>query len=247
VSLVADIYEIKDGVFAITEYLQENAISVSSFLITGKSPAIIETGTPYLADGFMRMIGDLVPPEKISHILITHEHLDHLGGLPEYISEAYNANIIVHNFLRVQLGFMGVVRGIIPVGGGETISLGDHTLEVVYAPVETTGTVSYLLMPEGILFSGDYFGQLGERKLTEGSVPATERLVHDITVLHEGLGLSGDGIKKYFTPLRKKIQILAPSHGTIIRDNANEVFDKVLSTRLDYREGLAAIRRLIGK
>jgi flavorubredoxin len=245
---MADIYEIKDGIFAITEFLPENAISVSSFLITGKSPTLIETGTPYLAGGFMRMISDLVPPEKVSHILITHEHLDHLGGLPEYISEAYNASVVIHNFLRVQLGFMGVVRGIIPVAGGETMHIGDHTMEVIYAPVETTGTVSYLLMPEGILFSGDYFGQLGEKKLLEGSAPTTERLVHDITILHEGLGLDGDAIKKYFSPLRKKkIQILAPSHGSIMKENASDVFEKVLNTKLDYREGLAAIRKLIGK
>ena len=245
---MVDIYEIKDGIFALTEYLPENVISVSSFLITGSVPTIIETGTPYLANGFMRMISDLVPPEKVSNILITHEHLDHLGGLPEYLSEAYNSNVVIHNFLRVQLGFMGVVRGIIPVSGGETIRIGDRTLEVIYAPVETTGTVSYLLMPEGILFSGDYFGQLGEKKLTEGSGPSTEKLVHDITILHEGLGLSGDAMKKYFSPLRKKkIQILAPSHGSVIRDNANEVFDRVLNTRLDYREGLAAIRKMIGR
>jgi flavorubredoxin len=245
---MVDIYEIKDGIFALTEYLPENVISVSSFLITGSVPTIIETGTPYLASSFMRMISDLVPPEKISNILITHEHLDHLGGLPEYLSEAYNSNVIVHNFLRVQLGFMGVVRGIIPVGGGEAIRIGDRTLEVIYAPVETTGTVSYLLKPEGILFSGDYFGQLGEKRLTQGTGSSPERLVHDIAILHGGLGLNAQSLKKYLSPLRtKNIQIIAPSHGSVIKDNAGEVFDKVLNAKPDYSEGLTILRKLTGR
>ncbi|WXG44299.1 MAG: MBL fold metallo-hydrolase [Promethearchaeati archaeon SRVP18_Atabeyarchaeia-1] len=242
---MVDIYEIADGVFGLTEYLPENSISVSSFLIAGKAPVLIETGTPYLANGFLRLIGDMVSLESTSHIMITHEHLDHLGGLPEYVSEAYNASVVAHNFLKVQLGFMGVVRGITPVNGGETIPLGSRRMEVIYAPIETTGTVVYLLQPDGILFSGDYFGQLGQKKAAQAAGSPTERLVHDIMVLHEGLGYSKENIKKYLAPLGKKnIKMIAPSHGSLIKDNVDEVIDRVVKTRLDSRGTPAMQKRM---
>jgi flavorubredoxin len=245
---MVDITEIKNGVFALTEYLPENIISVSSFLITGKTPAIIETGTPYLADGFLHAISDMVAPETISNIFITHEHLDHFGGLPEYVAEAYNASVVLHNFLKVQIGFMGVVKGIIPVNGGETIPIGDRKIEVIYAPVETTGTVIYLLKPEGILFTGDYFGQLGDRRFTPKEGVTTEKFVRDILVLHEGLGFDGDNIKKFLAPIRKKeFSIIAPSHGCMIMEDVDEIFNKVVNAKLDYREGISALRRIVGR
>jgi flavorubredoxin len=245
---MVEITEIKNGVFALTEYLPENMVSVTSFLITGKTPALIETGTPYLANGFLRAISDMVPPETISYILVTHEHLDHFGGLPEYVAEAYNASVVVHSFLKVQIGFMGVVRGVISVSGGETIPLGDRRIEVIYAPIETTGTVVYLLKPDGILFSGDYFGQLGDRRFTPKEGSTTEKLVRDIITLHEGLGLNAENIKRHLAPIRKKeFDIIAPSHGSMIRDDVDEVFNKVVNATLDYREGIKTLRRILGR
>jgi flavorubredoxin len=245
---MVDIVEIRKGVFALTEYLPENAISVSSFLVTGKAPALIETGTPYLADGFLRAISDMVTLETVSNIFVTHEHLDHFGGLPEYIAEAYNANVVLHNFLKVQAGFIGVVRGIIPVSGGETIPIGDRKIEVIYAPIETTGTVIYLLKPDGILFTGDYFGQLGDRRFKPKGGLTTEKLVRDIVILHEGLGFDGDNIRKFLAPIKKKeFDIIAPSHGSIIKEDVDEVFSKVVNAKLDYREGINTLRRIVGR
>jgi flavorubredoxin len=228
------IYEIGEGIFALTEYLPENSISVSSFLIMGDTPAIIETGTSYVANGFLRTLSDVIAPERISHVLVTHEHLDHIGGLPDYISEAYNAVVYAHKYIMVQLGFMGVVRGTIPISGGETISMGNRKIEVIYAPIETTGTVLYLVQPDGILFSGDYFGQLSEKKWTLYPEQSADDLVRDIARLHRGLGYTGESVRKYLQPLKKrKIRTIAPSHGSLIRENVDEVFDKVMTAKLD--------------
>jgi flavorubredoxin len=227
------IYEIEDGIFALTEYLPENSISVSSFLIMGDTPAIIETGTSYVANGFLHTLSDVVDPEKVSYVLVTHEHLDHIGGLPDYVSEAYNAVVFAHRFLRVQLGFMGVVRGVIPVSGGETISMGNRRIEVIYAPIETTGTVVYLVQPDGILFSGDYFGQLSEKKWTLYPEGSSDELIREITKLHKGLGYTQEAVRKYLQPLKRlKIRTIAPSHGSIIKENIDEVFDRVINAKL---------------
>lgn len=245
---MVEIREIKDNIFALTEYMPENGISVSSFLIMGKVPVLVETGTPYLANGFLHAVSDMVPLETVSHIFVTHEHLDHFGGLPEYVSEAYNASVVAHSFLRVQLGFMGVVKGVISVNGGETIPIGDRRIEVIYTPIETTGTVIFLLKPDGILFSGDYFGQLGNGNSSQRPGTPTDRLVHDIMILHEGLGYREENIKKYLSPLRReKIEIIAPSHGSAIRENVGQVMDRAINAKLEYREALNFLRKMTAK
>jgi flavorubredoxin len=89
------------------------------------------------------------------------------------------------------------------------------------------------VQPDGILFSGDYFGQLSEKKWTLYPEESADDLVRDITRLHRGLGYTEESVRKYLQPLKKhRIRIIAPSHGSIIRENVDEVFDKVIDAKL---------------
>jgi flavorubredoxin len=197
---MVEVHEISDGVYLFSQYLRENKISVASFLVLDEMPTIIETGTPYTAKNFIPEIEKIIPLEKISYIFVTHEHLDHLGGLPEYVSEANNARTVAHENIKAQLGFMGVVGKIVLTKGGEEISIGAKKIQIIHAPIETVGTVIFNLQPDGILFSGDYFGQLSNEEWTLHTQPQ-EELLNKITELHQGLGYTQEDIKAYLSPL----------------------------------------------
>lgn len=233
---MVEVHEISNGVYLLSLHLRENQISVASFLILDETPTLIETGTMHAAKNFTSEIEKIIPLEKISHIFITHEHLDHMGGLPEYISEAYNAKIVAHRFTKAQLGFMGVVGKTILTEGGETIPIGKRKIEIIHAPIETAGTIIFNLQPDGILFSGDYFGQLTEEKWTLHT-ESTEKLLKKIAELHQGLGYTQQDIKTYLSPLRKTpLKTIAPSHGSIIQKDLKQVIEKTLKTNLKPTE-----------
>ncbi|MBS7251972.1 MAG: MBL fold metallo-hydrolase [Candidatus Freyarchaeota archaeon] len=229
---MVEVHEISEEVYILSTHLKENQISVASFLILDEKPTLIETGTMQAAKNFTPEIEKIIPLEKISYIFVTHEHLDHMGGLPEYISEAYNAETVAHRYTKAQLGFMGIVGKTILTGGGETIPLGKRKIEVIHAPIETAGTTIFNLQPDGILFTGDYFGQLTEEKWTLHS-QSTEQLLQKITELHQGLGYTHQDIKAYLSPLRKiPLKIIAPSHGSIIQKDLKQVIENTLKTNL---------------
>lgn len=156
-----------------------------------------------------------------------------MGGLPEYISEANNANTVAHENIKAQLGFMGVFGKIILTKGGETIPIGERKIQIIHAPIETAGTIIFNLQPDGILFSGDYFGQLSKEEWVLHP-RSQEELLDNITELHQGLGYTQENIRTYLSPLLKiPLKTIAPSHGSIIQEDVQQVIEKTIKTKLN--------------
>jgi glyoxylase-like metal-dependent hydrolase (beta-lactamase superfamily II) len=58
---------------------------------------LIDTGTPGLGAEILREIAALgLEPAKLTHIIITHHDIDHVGGIPEILAVAKNAKVMAH-------------------------------------------------------------------------------------------------------------------------------------------------------
>jgi len=70
---------------------------IASYVLKGKSAAIIETGptssVPNLLAGLKR-IG--VSTEEVAYVAVTHIHLDHGGGVGTLVKSLPNAKVVVH-------------------------------------------------------------------------------------------------------------------------------------------------------
>lgn len=75
---------------------------------------------------------------KLSGILITHHHFDHVGALSEMIKK-YNVGAYDYNTLKE---------------GKNSIDIFDF--EVIYTPGHTNDSVSYYFYKENIMFTGDF-------------------------------------------------------------------------------------------
>jgi len=120
---------------------------------------------------------------EVTHILLTHAHFDHIGGV-QAVKEATGAQVLVHeaeagwltdpslNLSSVRFEFAPwEVRGPEPdalLRGGETLELLGHQVRVLHAPGHSPGHVCYLL--GDLLFGGDvlFAGSIGRTDLPGG-------------------------------------------------------------------------------
>jgi glyoxylase-like metal-dependent hydrolase (beta-lactamase superfamily II) len=82
--------KIKNNVYEIS------LVYVNAFLLVGQSLTIIDTGTPGSASKILRAVEDLgFKASQIEHILVTHFHGDHTGGLAD-LKTAAGAPVYMH-------------------------------------------------------------------------------------------------------------------------------------------------------
>ena len=102
---------------------------------------------------------------EISHVFETHVHADHLSRARD-LCRATGACLIMHPNQRVTYEYQAL-------SDGETIQVGDVTVEVVATPGHTTESVCYLLGDE-VLLTGDtlFVENVGRPDLEKGDAGA---------------------------------------------------------------------------
>lgn len=225
--------QIGNGVYVFSKYLAEAKISVNAFLILDEKPVIIEAGLTNMGREIMSHVSKIVDPSRISYVFITHEHPDHMGGLPEILAEAYNAKVVAHKYIGAHLSFVGVYGRTHLVEGGEKINIGKREIEIYYAPIETHGYIFFLLKPDRIVFLGDYFGQMSQDGWYTFASQEKEILIENIAKFHEGLGYTKEEVKKHLGILKKlNLTMIAPSHGSMINRDIDEIVKRVIEHKL---------------
>lgn len=127
-------------------------------------------------------------------ILITHTHIDHVGGNQE-IRERTGAKVMLHekdlplyDNLGMQATLIGLdtpVRAAVDehVHQGDVVFFGSKgdSLEVLHTPGHTPGSCSFYLPNQGLLFSGDtlFSGSVGRTDLWGGDFDTEMRSIKE--------------------------------------------------------------------
>jgi glyoxylase-like metal-dependent hydrolase (beta-lactamase superfamily II) len=137
-------------------------LPVNSYLILGEQPTLIDTGISPGRDDFMSTLRELIDPQDLQWIVLTHADRDHTGALAQVLLEAPNARVVT-SFISV--GIMGVGTDPIPperaflVRDGSTVDIGDRTLVATRPPLfDNPGTLAFFDEKQSMLFSSDCFG-----------------------------------------------------------------------------------------
>jgi glyoxylase-like metal-dependent hydrolase (beta-lactamase superfamily II) len=70
---------------------------IASYVLRGKSVAIIETGPTSSVPNLLTGLGKLgVKLEDVTYVAVSHVHLDHGGGAGTLLKSLPNAKVIVH-------------------------------------------------------------------------------------------------------------------------------------------------------
>jgi flavorubredoxin len=190
----------------------------NSYLVQGsEKTALIDTVDPMKT---AELVGNLdsLGVDAIDYIISSHAEQDHSGSIPAMLERFGDAKVVTNQKCRdflVDLLHVPQDRFIV-IGDGDTLSLGDRTLEFIIAPwVHWPETMLTYLQEDRILFPCDLFG----------SHYATSSLyVPDEGVVYESA-------KRYYAeimmPFRSSIKghldklaaydiaMIAPSHGPI--------------------------------
>jgi glyoxylase-like metal-dependent hydrolase (beta-lactamase superfamily II) len=89
--------EYEGGVTAIDSGAMRPQMAACYLMETGSGLAVIEAGVNSSADRIMRVIGHRGrSPEEVSHVIVTHVHLDHAGGAGRLMKLLPQAKLVVH-------------------------------------------------------------------------------------------------------------------------------------------------------
>jgi len=190
--------------------------SYNAYLIKGSEKTVlIDTVESPL---FHELEAQLQDVPKLDYVISLHAEQDHSGSIPQVLARYPDAKLITSTKAKSLL--MDILpiaeESIITVSDGETLSLGDKTLEFIYTPwVHWPETMVAYLKEDKILFSCDFFG---------AHIASTDLFVTDEARIYEAA-------KRYYAevmmPFRKIIRknldkisaldldLIAPSHGQI--------------------------------
>jgi hydroxyacylglutathione hydrolase len=145
---------------------------------------------------------------KVTQIVVTHAHIDHVGGAAK-LKQATGAPILLnHNDAQLlkMLGSQAAWLGMAtpepthidqPIGDGDTVRAGNLEASVIHTPGHTEGSVCLYFEAEKKLIAGDtlFAGSIGRTDLPGGSFEKMMASLHQrvLALPDETLVVPGHG------------------------------------------------------
>jgi flavorubredoxin len=137
------------------------AVHMNAMLIRGAEPVLVDTGAPVDREAIIEQLVQLVDPEDVRWIFITHDDIDHYGNLDVLMRMCPRATMVASWYLTRRMSAEGPLPPVDRwrwVGDGEGFDAGDRVLRAVRPPLYDSPTTRGLLDPTtGVYWASDCF------------------------------------------------------------------------------------------
>ena len=221
-----------------------NGSSQNAYLVQEEKTVLIDTiWTPHRFE-FVENLKKEIDLEKIDFIVANHGECDHSGSLPALMKEIPDTPIYCTanavKSIEGQYGKLGWNFHIVKTGDSVDVGNGKKLVFVEMRMLHWPDSMATYLTEDHILFSNDAFGQHY----------AVEELFNDKAnqcVLHKEAMKYFANILNPFAPILQKkleeigklnlpIDMIAPSHGTIWRENPMQIVESYARWAEAYQE-----------
>ena len=207
------------------QYVVPNGMAYNSYAIIDEKIAIMDTVDANFTHEWLDNITNAIGDRKPDYLVVQHMEPDHSANIHNFIKNYPDAKIVaskkaftmMQNFFATDFADRQIV-----VGEGDTLSLGEHTLTFVTAPmVHWPEVIVTYESKEKVLFSADGFGKFGALDIEED---------WDCEARRYYIGIVGKYGAQVQNLLKKAatldIEKICPLHGPILTENLEHYIEK---------------------
>lgn len=138
-------------------------LPANAHFIHAQEPILVDTSGVAFQKPFLEALGEVIDPNDLRWIFVSHTDLDHVGNLDAVMALAPNAKVVIPGLGAAKLGLRESfdMSRLAPMDHGQRLDLGDRELVLLKPPTydapETTG---FFDTKTRALFSVDSFGAL---------------------------------------------------------------------------------------
>lgn len=202
-----------------SQYTVPNGVSYNSYVILDEKIAVMDTADPRVTDEWLNNLDVELNGRTPDYLVVSHMEPDHAGSLKAFF-EKYPKTTVVGNAKTFPMMAQFVEAELFEnrkhvVAEGDTLSLGEHQLTFVMAPmVHWPEVMVEYESTEKILFSADGFGKFGALDTDEPWIDEARRYYLNIVGKY---GASVQALLKKASKL--DIEKICPLHGPILTEN----------------------------
>jgi flavorubredoxin len=228
-------YEVAKETFVIPHSLPVPGVGqlpINSMVIRGQQPMLIDTLASVHREDFLRQAFELVDPEDVQWLFISHEDRDHSGSFAQVLERCPNAKVIT-NFLglgKLLEEFEIPLQRVHFLNDGESVDIGDRTLTAIRPPLYDSSATRGLWDPSTeVYFAADCFGAV-----LRDPVEYTDEL--DATEYEDGFFWMNRANHVWFHEIRQEVldadakkiadlgaKVMVSGHGPTVRRDIERV------------------------
>ena len=232
--------EIKEGIYYVGAvdwdvrsfhgYSTERGATYNAYLIIDEKIALIDTTKAPFAEELLQRVKEIVSLDKIDYLVSNHVEMDHSGGIPAVMKELVNAKIVTSapSGIKGLKAHYGDSYEYIGVKSDDSFSLGKRSLVFVTTPMLHWPDNMVTYCPEEkLLFSNDAFGQHYATNLIFNDQVDHAELMAEAKKYYANILMpyGKQALKAIEIVKGLDIEMIAPSHGVIWRENITEIIE----------------------